>query len=117
MYISKSRFINWTRCPMYFPMELKNNPTEKDDIDVECERRVEMLEELGEGMVSSGFSEDDERFEASPRPELQALLPYYNQVEDEALRVANRREALKRYCQQDTWAMVEILRSVREKIK
>jgi hypothetical protein len=30
---------------------------------------------------------------------------------------AERREALKRYCQQDTWAMVEILRAVREKIK
>ena len=28
-----------------------------------------------------------------------------------------RREALKRYCQQDTWAMVEILRAVRRKIK
>ena len=27
-----------------------------------------------------------------------------------------RREALKRYCQQDTWAMVEILRAVRKKI-
>lgn len=29
----------------------------------------------------------------------------------------DRREALRLYCQQDTWAMVEILRSVREKIK
>ena len=29
---------------------------------------------------------------------------------------AERREALKRYCQQDTWAMVEILRAVRKKI-
>ena len=28
-----------------------------------------------------------------------------------------RREALKRYCQQDTWAMVEILKAVRKKIK
>ena len=28
----------------------------------------------------------------------------------------DRREALKRYCQQDTWAMVEILRAVRKKI-
>lgn len=27
-----------------------------------------------------------------------------------------RQDALKRYCQQDTWAMVEILRAVREKI-
>ena len=30
---------------------------------------------------------------------------------------AERREALRLYCQQDTWAMVEILRAVREKIK
>ena len=30
---------------------------------------------------------------------------------------AERREALKRYCQQDTWAMVEILRAVRTKMK
>ena len=29
---------------------------------------------------------------------------------------ADRRKALKRYCQQDTWAMVEILRAVRKKI-
>lgn len=29
---------------------------------------------------------------------------------------AGRRTALKRYCQQDTWAMVEILRAVRKKI-
>ena len=29
---------------------------------------------------------------------------------------ANRRAALSRYCQQDTWAMVEILRAVRGKI-
>ena len=30
---------------------------------------------------------------------------------------AERREALKLYCQQDTWAKVEILRKVREKIE
>ena len=29
---------------------------------------------------------------------------------------AERRNALKTYCQQDTWAMVEILRAVRKKI-
>ena len=91
MYISKSRFINWTRCPMYFPMELRHNPTEKDDIDEERERRKEMLEELSESMASTGFpEEDDEMFDATPRPELEALLPYYNQVEDEALKVARK---------------------------
>ena len=91
MYISKSRFINWTRCPMYFPMDLKHNPLGKDDIDAERERREEMLEDLADGMASAGFpEEDDEKFDTAPRPELEALLPYYNQVEDEALRVAKK---------------------------
>lgn len=90
MYISKSRFINWTRCPMYFPMELKHNPSGK--LDTEIERRKEMLEELSESMTSTGFTddEDEEKFDATPRPELEALLPYYNQEEDEALKVAKK---------------------------
>ena len=90
MYISKSRFINWTRCPMYFPMELKHNPSGKNDI--ERERREEMLEELKVGVTSVEYSEsdEDESFIAEPSEELEALLPYYNQVEDEALKVAKK---------------------------
>lgn len=91
MYISKSRFINWTRCPMYFPMDLQYNPLGKDDIDEERERRAEMLEEMREGAKSSGSAgEEEEEFDASPSAELEALLPYYNQVEDEALKVAKK---------------------------
>ena len=91
MYISKSRFINWTRCPMYFPMDLKHNPTGKADIDEERERRAEMLEEIRDGINSSGaLGEEEEEFDASPSPELEALLPYYNKVEDEALKVARK---------------------------
>ena len=94
MFISKTRFINWTRCPMYFPMELKHNPSGKDDIDEERERREEMLEELKSEMASSGSSEDtdddEEAFDAKPGPELEALLPYYNQVEEEALKAARK---------------------------
>ena len=95
MYISKSRFINWTRCPMYLPMELKHNPTGKDDIDAERERREEIFGELADGMKESAmggaeFDEEDEEFDATPSPELEALLPYYNQVEDEALKVAKK---------------------------
>ena len=40
-------------------------------------------------------------------------LPTFNTLKTKT----ERREALKRYCQQVTWAMVEILRAVREKIK
>lgn len=90
MYISKSRFINWTRCPMYFSMVLKYNPRGEDDIDIERELREERLEELAESMSSTGFPEEDEKFEATNRPEFDALLPYYNQVEVEALKVAKK---------------------------
>ena len=79
---------------MYFPMELEYNPTEQDDIDIERERRKEELEELASSMASSGgadTSEDDvEVFDAKPSPELEALLPYYNLVEEEALKVAKK---------------------------
>lgn len=90
MFVSKSRFINWTRCPMYFPMDLKHNPTGKDDIDAERERRAEMLEEMRDGAESSGSAGEEEEFDASPSAELEALLPYYNKVEDEALKVARK---------------------------
>jgi hypothetical protein len=77
---------------MYFPMELKHNPTGKDDIDVERERREEILGELAEGVNDSTESAEDggEEFDSAPSPELEALLPYYNQVEDEALKVAKK---------------------------
>lgn len=91
MFVSKSRFINWTRCPMYFPMDLKHNPTGKDDIDAERERRAEMLEEMRDGAESSDAADDeDEEFDAAPSAELEALLPFYNKVEDEALKVAKK---------------------------
>ena len=81
---------------MYFPMELKHNPAEKDDIDAERERREEILGELLDSMKDSTMGdaefseEDDEKFDSTPSPEHEALLPYYNQVEKEALRVAKK---------------------------
>ena len=77
---------------MYFPMDLKYNPTKKDDLDDERERRAERMEELMSEMSSadSEESEDDEVYDATPSPELEALLPFYNQVEDEALKIAKK---------------------------
>lgn len=83
--------MNWTRCPMYFPMYLMHNPDHKDDVAAERERREEMLAELIGGITSSeGFEYDEEEFEAKSSEELEALLPYYQQVEDEALKVAKK---------------------------
>ena len=79
---------------MYFPMDLKHNPTGKVDIDEERERREEMLGELAESIKESTMGgaefseEDDETFDSASSPELEALLPYYDQVEAEALKVA-----------------------------
>ena len=81
---------------MYFPMDLKHNPTGNVDIDEERERREEMLGELAESIKESTmggteFSEDDdEKFDNASSPELEALLPYYDQVEAEALKVAKK---------------------------
>lgn len=76
---------------MYFTMDLKFNPTGKADIDDERERREERLAELREGVkASDGFDAEDEEFDAQPGPELEALLPYYNKVEEEALKVAKK---------------------------
>ena len=76
---------------MYFPMYLKHNPDRKDDVAAERERREEMLAELIGGITSSeGFEYDEEEFEAKSSEELEALLPYYQQVEDEALKVAKK---------------------------
>ena len=72
---------------MYFPMDLKFNPTGKSDIEERCE---EMMAELAAEMGSAEGEADEESFDASPSPELEALLPYYNQVEDEALKVARK---------------------------
>ena len=81
---------------MYFPMDLKHNPTGKVDIDEERERREEMLGELAESIKESTMGgaefseEDDETFDSASSPELEALLPYYDQVEAEALKVAKK---------------------------
>ena len=79
---------------MYFPLDLKHNPTGKNDIDDERERREEMLTELKDGVTSSDYydesEEDEETYDAAPGPELEALLPFYHQVEDEALNVAKK---------------------------
>ena len=76
---------------MYFPMDLKYNPTGKNDIDAERERRAEMLEEIRDGAKSSGIiGDEEEEFDASPSAELEAMLPFYNRVEDEALKIARK---------------------------
>lgn len=76
---------------MYYAMEKEQNPTGMNDIDEELERRGERLAELKvEARSSDNFNTDEEESDSQPGPELQALLPYYKQVEEEALKVAKK---------------------------
>lgn len=94
MYISKTRFINWTRCPLYFPLELKHNPLGMKDIEEERFNREEALRDILASMIRRQEDCEEEEVEEIIKEvsseELEALLPYYNQVEDEALRVAKK---------------------------
>ena len=53
MFISKTSFINWTRCSVFIPMDLKYNPPEKKDINEERENCAKMLEEMRKCASSS----------------------------------------------------------------
>lgn len=75
---------------MFYAMVLAKNPDKAADIDAEAERRRERLGEIASAVASTGFDAEDEDFDNSPNAELEALLPYYNRVEDEALKVAKR---------------------------
>lgn len=74
MYISKTRFINWTRCPMYFAMDLKHNPLKKTDIDAERERREEMLAEL---MSATARQKGLKMKKSSMRNQARSLKPFF----------------------------------------
>ena len=79
---------------MYYAMEKEQNPTGIKGIDEELERHRERLAELKEGVISydsyNDYDSEEEESDDQPGPELRALLPYYQQVEEEALKVARK---------------------------
>ena len=78
MAITKTKFINYVRCPRYVALD-KIRERLLDDVSLEEykeEEKEELLSEIISGMEdeSNGILNDDD-------PKLEALLPYYNEVE------------------------------------
>lgn len=91
MAITKTDFINYTRCSRYASLEEVRK--EKLDADVSYEEykiqdEKEMLKELLSGMYEDDSYEVDTTIKINKQ--LQAMMPYYKMVEMEAGRLTNK---------------------------
>lgn len=81
MTITKTLFLNATRCPKYITLEEKKNQLLKDDISYEEYKEQEQKNHLKE-MFSNMEIEENKLEEVNKK--LEAMLPFYKQVEIEA---------------------------------
>ena len=91
MAISKTDFINYTRCPRYAALE--EIKKEKLDADITYEEYKEQeKDEFLEEMLSSIYEDEEysEDLTNQINPQMQALMPYYKQVEIEAGRLVDK---------------------------
>lgn len=93
MAITKTDFINYSRCPRYVALE--NIKKEKLDADVTYEDyKNQELENQIEEIMSSIFEVDEQGNEIDRtekiNKQLQAMLPYYKRVEEEAGRIVKK---------------------------
>lgn len=80
MAITKTKFINYVRCPRY--VALDDLKTEKLDSSISLsEYKEEERQALIEEMLSSMYDEDDNDLIEQVDPQLEAMLPFYNEVE------------------------------------
>ena len=83
MAVTKTKFINYVRCPRYVALDdVKKNKLDSS-ITFEEYSEEEQAEKLNE-LVHSMYDEDDNDLIDTPNPHLDMMLPYYNQVEIEA---------------------------------
>lgn len=80
MAITKTKFINYTRCPRY--VALDNLETEKlnSDITFESYREEEQQEKMNE-LLSSMFDDDGNDLLNVKNEQLEVMMPYYNEIE------------------------------------
>lgn len=80
MAITKTKFINYVRCPRYVALEDIKKEKLNSAISIE-EYKQEEKESFIEEMLSSMYDEEDNDLIDEADPQLEAMLPYYNQVE------------------------------------
>ena len=80
MAISKTDFINYTRCPRYYALNAVHKEKLDADISYQKYKENEFTEQLEE-LVSSMYDEDDDLINVEDK-QLKAMLPYYKKVEE-----------------------------------
>lgn len=80
MAVTKTKFINFSRCPRYVALdEVKK---EKLDADVSIEEyKAEEVEEILDEILKSMYDEEDEDLIDVENPQLDVMMPYYNKIE------------------------------------
>lgn len=91
MAITKTNFINYTRCPRYLALDELRKDKLTSIISYE-EYKAEELEEQKKEMLAQIF--EDEEYETDTtkdiNPQMEAMLPYYKKVEIEAGLIAEK---------------------------
>lgn len=83
MALTKTKFINYVRCPRYAALDdVKRNKLDSS-ITFEEYSEEEQEEKIKEIMATM-YDEDDNDLIDKPNPHLEVMLPFYNQVEIEA---------------------------------
>ena len=91
MAITKTDFINYTRCPRYVALEEIHKEKLDADItykDYKNQEQTEILKELLAGMYEDEEYEVDITFKVNKQ--LEAMMPYYKMVEIEAGKLTNK---------------------------
>ncbi len=101
MAITKTRFINYIRCPRYAALDDIRNKL-LDDVSLEEYKEEEKREILND--IISSMEDDSNNILVDDNPKLEALLPYYNEVEHlAALYVQKHFEGKLTYCSTKTY--------------
>jgi hypothetical protein len=80
MAITKTKFINYVRCPRYVALDDLKKEKLNSNITL-SEYKEEEKKAFIEEMLSSMYDEEDNDLIEEVDPQLEAMLPYYNQVE------------------------------------
>lgn len=110
MAITKTNFINYTRCSRYAALEEVKKERLDADISIleyKKEEELEILKELIDGMYESD-NETEEEIDLIDvkNPQLEAMMPYYKQVEVLATRFAQKHFGGKTVGGEDTFKQV-----------
>jgi hypothetical protein len=89
MAITKTKFINFIRCPRYVALDDLKKERLESNVSLE-EYKSEEQEAYLQELLDDMYDEEDNDLIEEVDEQLEVMLPYYNQVEIEAAKVAHK---------------------------